>query len=244
MILTAGFYSCEKVNDNSDEIMGCRKLEKPDEVEANVVTKIEAKVENASKYSNVVEVKLMVYDLSIDDYIELVRSDWKDGGFTIDLPKTIDTNYLQVSAYNRGLLNPIADPSLNITISNKNVKAGTAYFGGIDKAGNVVTWFYPFKIDEDGNADEAFYSYVDSDVTISGYDETEAVQDFTVNEIRYLALIKTSTIYSVGLKKGWNVWCLSSIRCEQDFTITNMWSTTPNSVLKWYGFEDKWELLD
>ena len=137
---------------------GCDKIEKLDEIESNVVTKIEAKVENASKYNNIVAVKLMVFALSINDYIEFASGDWEGDGFTIVLPKTIDPNYLQVSEYNRGLLEPIANSSLTMAISNRNVKAGTAYFYGVDKDGNFVTSFYPLKIDENGNANEAFFS--------------------------------------------------------------------------------------
>lgn len=222
---------------------GCEKVGELNGVETHVVTKIEAKVENASKYCNIVSVKLMVFALNIGDYIELASGDWKGDGFTMALPETVEQNYLQASEYNRGLLEPIANSSLAMTISNRDVKAGTAHFYGVDKDGNFVTSFYPLKINESGAADEAFFSYVNSNVTISGHYETEAVQDFEVNGIMYIALVKTSTTYSVDLKKGWNVWWLSNIRCEQDFTITNKWSTAPVDKQKWYSFEDKWELL-
>lgn len=222
---------------------GCEMIGELNDVESNVVTKIEVKVENASKYSNIVSVKLMVFALSIGDYIELARGDWKGDGFTIVLPETVEQNYLQVSEYNRGLLEPIDNSSLTMIISNRDVKAGTAHFYGVDKDGNFVTSFYPLKINESGAADESFFSYVNSNITISGHDETEAVQDFEVNGIRYIALVKTSTTYSIDLKKGWNVWWLSNVRCEQDFTITNKWSTTHIDKQKWYSFEDKWELL-
>ena len=204
---------------------------------------IDAKVENAEKFNGIVSVKLMVYDLSIDAYTELARGDWKDGGFTIEFPKTLDSRHLQVSEYNRGLLEPIADPSLTISVDNRNAKAGTARFFGVDKDGNFVTSFYPVKINEDGKADEAFYSFVDREVTLVGHDAKEAMQDFEVNGVILIALVKTSTTYFVKLNKGWNTWWLSSIRCEQEFSYTNKWSTSPISKLKWYSFEDKWEVI-
>ena len=223
---------------------GCDKIEKPDELYTNPVTKIEAKVENATKYSNVVAVKLMVITKYTDGYIELARGDWKDGGFTIELPQTIDPSILCAETYTRGLLGPIADPSLKIAVSNRNAKAGTACFYGVDKDGNHVTDFYSLKIDENGNINEAFFSYVNTDVTIFGHDEREAIQDFQVGEVRYIANVKTSTTYSVDLKKGWNAWWFSNIRDEQKFTITNKWSTAASVGVKWYSFEDKWEFIN
>lgn len=221
--------------------IGCSKIEKP----SNEVSCINAKVENASKYSNIVEVKLMIFDLGSYNYIELARGNWEGDGFTILLPEKIDPNYLQVSD-NSGLLNPINDPSSNTTINNKNAKAGTASFCGIDKDGNEVTWFYPIKIDEDGNAKEVFFSYLDADVIISGYDITEAMQDIMDKEskMRFFGLVKTTTIYSLNLKKGWNAWWLLNFVSVAKMRIINEWSTTPISIQKWYSFEDKWELLN
>ena len=42
---------------------------------------IDAKVENASEFNNVVEVKFMVYDVSVDRHVELSSSIWKNDGF-------------------------------------------------------------------------------------------------------------------------------------------------------------------
>ena len=221
-------------------LTNCDKIEKP---EASVVDKIEAKVENASKYSNIVAVKLIVYAINAGGVIELARGDWKGDGFTIVFPEMVNPNYLQVSQYNRGLLEPIDNTSLNMTISNRNAKATTAHFWGIDKEGNLVTSFYPLKINGGGNANEVFFSYVNSDVTITGHNETKAVQDFEVNGTRHIALVRTSTTYSINLKKGWNAWWLSNIRCEQNFTITNKWSSAPIDKQKWFSFEDKWAIL-
>ena len=127
-------------------------------------------------------------------------------------------------------------------ISNKNVKAGTLFFDGIDKDGNIVTSFYPLKINDDGSADEIFYSYVDADVDIHGYAEREDIADFEIDGIKYIAFVKTITTYSVELTRGWNTWWLSNIRNEKEFKYTNKWSTASISILKWYSFEDRCEL--
>jgi len=88
-------------------LIGCKK-ENDDTLSGTIVDgKITAKVENASKYSNVVEVKLMVYERDTipttqgsvtyfsGHYVELARSDWKNGRFTIELPKKLPANYLR-----------------------------------------------------------------------------------------------------------------------------------------------------
>ena len=220
----------------------CKKSEK--NYKAKTVTKIKAKVENASKNVNIVEVKLMVYDFGIDNYVELARSDWKDGGFTIELPKKLEPNCLHLTGYNRGILEPVADPSLNMTISNQNVKAGTAHFWGVDKDGNLVTQFYPFKIDEDGSVNEVFYSFIDSDVTISGSNEKEVIMSMRDSEKKtdILGKTKVTDIYSVKLKKGWNVWWFSGYSSVSERIIINKWSTAPFSNMKWYSFEDRHQL--
>jgi hypothetical protein len=186
----------------------------------------------------------MVYDLSVGWEVEFASGDWKDGGFTIEPSKTLAPNYLYALINNSGQPTTIINPQSTVTISNKNVKLMNASFWGVDKDGNVVTHFYPFRIDEDGNAKEAFYTYVDSDVTIFGRNEgwtiiTEYDKDKHA-DIWYEW--KKNTTYSIKWKKGWNVWCLSGSRSTTKRTITEQWSTTPVSGLKWYGGEDLWKL--
>ena len=196
---------------------------------------IHAKVEYASNYSNAVGVKLMGFDRSIDKNIELARGEWKDDGFTIVLPKTLEPNYLHALINNNGLQTTISDTPLTMTISNKNVKVGNVNFWGVNKEGNWVTYFYPFIIDEDGYAKSAFYTYVDSDVTISGYSETEvAIARYDKDkEENIWYLYKKTTTYSIEWKKGWNVWYLSSITSSSERTVTEKWSTISVSQLKW-----------
>jgi hypothetical protein len=223
-VLVGGF-SCESLVENEN------KMEEDT---------LNAKVENASEYSNVVEVILMGYDRSIDRDIELARGDWKDGGFTIVLPKTLAPNYLHALINNDGVQTTIINTPSTLTISNKNVNVGNANFWGLDKEGNLITRFYPFEIDEDGNAKSVVYTYADSDVSIFGYIEGEtAITEYDEDknmDIWYLW--KKNTTYSVEWKRGWNVWCFSSFQSASGRTITEKWSTTPGSRLKWYGGED------
>jgi len=218
LMLIVAVSSCKKGGDNSDEGM------------------LYVKVENASEFSNVAEVKLMVYDRSIDMNIELTNGEWKDGGFTIEL-SMLDPNYCYTLA-NSGFPTSIANIPPTMTISNNNVKVGNVNFCGVDENGNLVTHFYPF-IDENGTTNRAFYTYVDSDVTISGYTE-ESGYYHIIEGSNAPEEFKQTTTYSVKWEKGWNVWFVSrsQIREGDIMIITEQWSTAPVSGLKWYGSID------
>jgi len=197
-----------------------------------------ARVENASKYSDVVEVKLIVYDLSTDRYVEVARSNWKDGGFTIILPKALDPNYLHSFIHYDGLPSTITHVSSTLTISNKNVKIlNVSDFIGVDKDGNAVTRFYPFKVDKDGNFNVVRFIYVDSDATISGYIKTEtAIAEFDDDKNGDIWYVWEKTMnFSLKWKKGWNVWLHSRSYTKTERTIIEQWTTTSESELKWSG---------
>ena len=221
-------------------VWGCEKFEKSDQ---DGLYLIHAKVENASKYSNVVEVKLMAGN------IELARGEWKGDGFVIVLPKTLDLNYLHTLINNNKEYMTIIDPPSTVTISNKNVKVWHAKFWGVDKDGNVVTRFYPLEIDKDGSYQDAFYTYVDSDVTISGYTEREytPMANTEYDNARYIGVNlmlnsfdKIITTYSVQWEKGWNVWSFSRFGNIPENTATEKWAPIPGNILKWYSAEELW----
>ena len=218
-------------------VVGCDKLEKSDEDGSYLY----ATVENASEYSSVVEVLLMGYDGS--KFIELSCGKWKDGGFTIKLPKILEPNHLHALINNNGVETTIIDLSSTVTISNKNAKVMSTEFWGIDKDGYVVTCFYPFKMDEDDNAKRVVYTYADSDVSISDYTEREGVIPVKLDElllldIQYVWWEKITAIYSVEWKKGWNVWSYSRFHNMPERVVTEKWATIPINTLKWYGSED------
>ena len=225
---------------------GCDKLKNP----GYFGDIIDVKVENASKYSNVVEVVLRGWDSSIG-YIEIARGKWNGDGFTIVLPKTLNPDYLH-ALVNYGWYPTIIDPPSTMTISNKNVKILNADFRGIDKDGNVVTRFFAFEIDKDDNPNSVIYTYVESEVTIAGYAEREGELYTEYNEemfrgmhVHFVWLDKITTTYSVEWKEGWNIWSISRFGNykKTPTTATEKWSTTPISRLKWYGSEDLRELL-
>jgi len=234
MLFAGVFSSCIKIENPSNSLDLTQKKE-------NDLYHY-AKIENASDYSNVVEVVLMVYDRSINRYVELERCELKDGGFTILLPKILDPNYLYTIINNSELQVSIIDTS-TVIICNKNIKVGNASFWGVNKDGNVVTCFSPFEIDEDGNAKNVFYTYVDSEVTISGYTERKGAILYDFDADKYIDIFpvyweKITTTYKVNWKEGWNFWNSSYFYDIQERTVTGEWTNTNINKLKWYGSED------
>jgi len=197
---------------------------------------IHAKIENAAQYSNVAVVKLMGVDVDRDwNKFELTRGDWKDDGFTIELPKTVTPNYLYPLINTNGLLITIVNPPATMTISNENVKIGNAYFWGFDNEDRwVVDEFYPFKmINGGGNSKSVFLTYVDSDVIISGYTEGSIIYhgfDEATGATLLLAGEITTT-YSINWKKGWNVWSYSQL--QNGSTFTEQWTSISVCELEW-----------
>jgi hypothetical protein len=195
------------------------------------------KAENASELSNVAEVILMGYDRSIYDdenryeYVELARGNWKDGGCTIALPKTVGTNYLRTFTHTGWMPQSVFNASPTITNSNKNVKIGDVEFWGVDKDGYKVTEFFPATINEDGKDRSAFFMYANSDAVISGH----ADGVITIQNEGGPQIMKITTIYSIEWKKGWNAWIRSDFVSVPDGTMKEELSSTTFGSLKWYG---------
>ena len=225
-MIAGSFYSC----DSKDETHPEKEIA---EWFSNV------KVKNASEFNDLVEVKLMGFDRNLDQYVELASGDWEDGSFTIIPPETLASNYLHMLINNNGLPTTILYPPSTVTLSNQNVNVGNVQFWGFDKDGNLVTIFYPTKIVEGCNI-EAVFTYVDSDVNITGYKEsdtyiTERNRDINA-DIWYLW--KHKTIYSINWKKGLNIWYLSSHYSLTKRTLTEQWSSAPIGGLEWNGSEE------
>lgn len=223
-------YSC-----NNDEM---------NDIQQEYEKEVYAKVENASEFNNVVTVKLMVWSYNTHRYEELARCDWNGGRFTIGFPRIVDSIYL---------ISPIHEswiaPQPTVIISDDNIKIADACFVGIDKYGYEVAKFSPIRIDvnyyftenEIGDglkyADtEAFYTFVDSDVIISGYTAGQGNYLLPEGSLSPGSFIQI-TNYSIKWKKGWNTWFFSKSHTREGGTMieTEQWSTTPIDGLKWYG---------
>ena len=217
--------------------IGCDKIENLDENDLYLY----AKVENASDFRNVVGVKLVMRDKNSSD-VELARGEWKDEGFTIVLPKISKNDYPNFITW-KLLPTYIAETLTTITISDKNAKNGIVEFWGVDKDDNVVTRFFPHKIDEEGNTARVRIGYVDLDVSISGYvDAGVFANDYDeCLNATFMWGWGNRTIYSIEHKEGWNA--VSSFQSSQEGAIIDNLSTTSLNGLKWHGGES-WKELD
>ena len=245
LMLVGGLTSCNEVEKNETQLGTGR-----------ISPLFEAKVANASEFSNVVAVKLTVFDrfdttmwgngnLSITERrVEISRGDWKDGSFTIELPQTLAPNHLRPLVGDRGANHPtnmrgVAQTAVDI--SNGDVRIVDALFVGIDKNGNAIATFSPIRSERDRHGQtevSAFFTYVDSDVTIAGY----RIFGFHVQSMPgFPAWLEETITYSVKWENGWNVWYRSTHSTVDNdrgmFIASTQWSTTPIYGLKWYGTE-------
>jgi len=216
-------------------------IEMPDY--ANVVTGIEAKVENASDFDNVVEVIMMGFARGGDRrrFVELARSDFKDGGFIIEFPTTVNSNYLNSLIKGDGSLPTtiMRPPPSSLRISNRNANVINATFWGVDSNGKIVTRFRPVISGGGFFGQEFYFTYVNSNVTISGRTERAGVfqTDFeTFIKINYVWFSRITTTYSIRWERGWNIWTNSWYEAPPREAITR-WSTPPAGTLSWYSWE-------
>jgi len=229
-------------------VTGCTSLEEKSQKGCVEEWCFYVNIENASKYSNVAEVKVMVYDRTtskinsndtvfVDCYDVIARGEWKDGGFAIALPETLAPNHLRALIHGGSNSTNIEFLQSTMNISSENVKVADAYFVGVDKDGKVVATFSPVMKDEDGYS-EAIFTYFDSDVIISGFTEVNGHAIPAYEDAPNW--FEKTTNYSVKLKKLWNVWFFSSYRTKEGDTmiIKEQWSNNPVNGLKWYGSEN------
>jgi len=217
---------------------GCDKFEKTEEFYVDVEIKVEAKVENASKFSNVVAVILVMHDRSVNKTIELARGEWKDGGFTIELSKMLNQNYFTPLTNYIGLQPTQGNIPPTLNISNRNVKIGNIDFQGVDEDDKVVALFTLSKIDENGSLNPngvVYFTYVDADVNISGYREFLVTDYANIHDGPILYKWKTTMNYSIEWKKGLNAWLATGAEFYQEKTRTLKWSTISTSDLRWFG---------
>jgi len=217
LIVAGSFSSCEEDISSSESIV--------------------AKVKNADEFSNVLVVKLMECDFSFfSRSVELARGDWKDGGFTIVLPKTLNLNTMEALIHSNCYPTNTMVVQPTMTISNENAKIKNVQFVGFEKNDNAVASFTLFKADK-MDIDQAVFTYVDSDVTISGYTKVEGPANPQLGHGDYNRF-EIITTYSVEWKKGWNVWFYSRYPhkiIDNTAVTTEQWTSIPVSSLQWRG---------
>lgn len=200
LIVAAAFTSCDKDDDHG--------------VVSGSITQIIAKISNASEFPDVATVKLLAWNNDV-----LAEADFINGGFTIDLPETVDGKYLHQ-------FDEIFFYYETLTISKKDAKAlHDLRIYGYNSSGKRIAVFSNEKYV--GNEYSEIYAmteylWVDNDVNISGsYKDTED-KDY----------VETYSV-SLILKKGWNVVYMSENDTEKGYKVEI--KTSPISGLKWIG---------
>ena len=202
LVVSAAFTSCNKNGDDDKDEGGA------------TIDKITAKVEGGAKYNG----EITTVKLAVDEYTALATGNWNNGGFTIELPKTVDAEYLYTVDYES-----------TVTVSNKNAKQFCAWFIGYDADDGLVDDFWYAKQGMVNNSlTYAEYIYVDSDVNISG---TEKYSDEGY---------EWNFVYSLTLKKGWNItyWVESETEKSGKTVYNGEHKNSTVSGLKWYSSED------
>ena len=182
---------------------GCKK----DSIETSSVSSIVAK--NVDKKVDLDKVKVVI------DYDAVVaEGNFKNNGFTINLPENVSNNYLEDISY---------EMPKGIKVSDASAKIGFIEIEGY-KSDEYVDDFAYGKIMLDGKKFSivvGLYVYVDKNVKITGsYTEEDGV---TLN-----------TTFSVSLKKGWNNMFVTFSGQEGSNTMTAKWTTSDPGGLEWY----------
>ena len=210
------FNSCEKDNDNGG---------------VNVETITATDVINSSSQIVTVKVNLVYRKTETDNYFDfypIAETQYKNNGFTLKLPATIDDKYLA----------PFYDEDVSeITVSDKTVKIVIVshwVLKAYDVDDNEIGCFgYWSKIPsfEDENCTETVRYYVDKNVTINGQTKYVYENEGCVTE-------NINNFNNLTLKKGWNICYINDTYTSNQSTKTytrTFSNQKPSEVtLKWY----------
>ena len=226
--------------------IGCDKIEKHEEDEVYFYIKIgdiHTFVENASEFDDVVAIRISVPGRNLYR-VDLGHFERKDNVFRIALPETLSPNDLHA------LVNPIRVPMWPLApnipetpstmfISNKDARTVIANFEGMNKHGHPVANFFPIKTDQNGDLiwnGSVHFTYVDSDVTISGYKKQLLIGNISPQSGN--VPFERTTYYSIEWKRGWNLWGWTRETFTElehgEYKVVERWSSPINSW-KWFG---------
>jgi hypothetical protein len=176
MVWMAVFVSCNKDNNSS------KGNDNPSD-EASIINAV---VVNGSSYIEIAAVKAYTIFGSYPAY-QAASAEYKDGGFKLNLPKTVPAEYLEEIGYY------FAIPS-NIAISDREAKTADLRIFAYNSIGDEIGEFV-LDVYSSNEYDYAYYTYVDRDVIIKGsngwYDDYS--EEYYTEE------------YDYSFKKGWNV---------------------------------------
>jgi hypothetical protein len=175
------------------------------DLEASPVTFITATVENGSSY-DIDQVK------GFFGSYEVVSGNYTNGGFTLNLPETVDAQYLHPMS-DEEYLAPLEGPGMRI--SDANAQIAILQIDGYKSNVRVGNLMY-IREPELSSETEGEFVYSDRDVTLTG--------SFT-NRGGY------EIIMIVSLKRGWN------IRYYVQTPTETTYSTSDPGGLKWVFYE-------
>ena len=169
---------------------------------------ITAKVENGDAYNSLIsKVKVRVgYDYESGDEL-WVSGNYVDGGFTLTLPATLSDKFCDniLMYYNGPTISDIKANMAHISWDFECYNSNDEYVGWI---------IYKKEVRDDSWGDDAYFIYVDRDVTVNGSE----------------AMGMGRRYYDMSLKKGWNIAYEISSNSGSGDVVT----TEEVSGFKWY----------
>ena len=224
MLIVAVFISCNKDDD------------------ATTIDNITATLENGAKYNNeIYKVSIIakepipsVIGTTPPVWVILSSGNFADGRFSMKLPTTVNDKYLKTINDNF---------PANVTINcDKNIKAEFFPIATSDMNDNLFYSLIYARLD--GKLiTEAKYMYADCDCSITGiYENTSPTYSYDEETGEFVTnTVEKTVIYSVFLKKGWNIIYRieKENKSEEDKRILKSEMTTKAvSGLKWYVLKD------
>jgi hypothetical protein len=183
---------------------------------------INAKIEEGEKSDPKISVVKMVGYL---DY-EIALGTYSKGGFTINLPAAVDGKYLKP-------ISEIFAKGGSIKYSDSNAKGVSSNLYGFDESGIEVAEFnyktpYIYYIDgkEEYHQTEAWFLYVDRNVTITGFWNFDNDHQF---------------YFHLSLKNGWNL-VYKKRYPDSNLTFFEYTNYAPSEIKWWVIYnEDRYE---
>ena len=170
---------------------------------------ITAKVDNDEDCDSVDEVYARIYYGSEEVY-KVADGDYTKGGFSIEFPATVKSQYLMDIEY---FCDNLID--IDVKISAKNAQIALVWFEGFTESGDYVGDFYYEKESKTSDS-EALFLYVDESCTVKGSEKDE---DY-------------SCTIDISLKEGWNI--IYYTETDKSETLT---SKDPGG-LKWIFYDE------
>ena len=176
---------------------------------------INAKVENGNEYDDwIVTVKALIAEN--EGYYpgggfywigyELASGEYKNGGFKLNLPANVPEQYLSESMEDIDFA------------SDKNAKGVHIHVLAYNEQGREIGEFK--LIGTTNNTEvEAWYFYIDRNVTAKGTEE----------DSKY----KNKYVYNISYRKGWNISYITEGYTDKEFVYTNTTSKPEGVDFKW-----------